>query len=234
MKVSRKAIIFLADMITGKDGGEKSFSDYKSGSQLVRFFNELGFDDRYGQGFPSRWNYTEDNLLQLNKEDRVGEAIQSYLAPINFIEKEILLNNLIIKTNQYLKFDGYEIQVDNKTVKVISLGTNQIITDKTTEINNDFVRESIEKCDKKINENDFSGAITNARSLVEDILIHIKQEVDEIEFKYDGDLPKLYKNVSKSLNLHPESGMNKSLKQIYCVNDDVQIYNYLYIFLVDY
>jgi hypothetical protein len=25
---------------------------YRSGPQLVKFFNDLGFDDAYGQGFP--------------------------------------------------------------------------------------------------------------------------------------------------------------------------------------
>ena len=30
---------------------------YRSGSELVKFFNKLGFNDVYGQGFPSRWAY---------------------------------------------------------------------------------------------------------------------------------------------------------------------------------
>lgn len=201
-------------MITGKDGGDDSFSEYKTGPQLVRFFNDLGFDDNYGQGFPSRWSYAEERLLQLNEENKTEKVIQSYLAPINFIGKENLLNDLTTKINQYLEFDGYKIKIENKTVKVTSLDTGQIIVDKAPKIDNEFVRENIGKCDVKISENDFSGAITNARSLLEDILIHIKQEVDGIEFKYDGDLPKLYKNVSKKLNLHPEDKMDKSLKQI--------------------
>lgn len=214
MKVSRKTINFLTDMITGKDGGDDSFSEYKTGPQLVRFFNDLGFDDSYGQGFPSRWSYAEERLLQLDGENKTKKVIQSYLAPINFIEKENLLDDLTTKINQYLEFDGYKIKIESKTVKVISLDTGQIIVDKTPKIDNKFVRENIGKCDMKISENDFSGAITNARSLLEDVLIHIKQEVDGIEFKYDGDLPKLYKNVSKKLNLHPEDKMDKSLKQI--------------------
>ena len=34
-------------------------TQYRSGPQLVQFFNELGFSDaRDGQGFPSRASYT--------------------------------------------------------------------------------------------------------------------------------------------------------------------------------
>jgi hypothetical protein len=37
-------------------------TEYRSGPNLVNFFNELGFNDSYGQGFPSRWKYTDDKL----------------------------------------------------------------------------------------------------------------------------------------------------------------------------
>ena len=32
---------------------------YRKGAELVRFFNQLGFNERYGNGFPSRWVYTD-------------------------------------------------------------------------------------------------------------------------------------------------------------------------------
>lgn len=39
--------------------------DYRSGPKLVSFFNELGFNDSYGQGFPSRWIFTDHKLEKL-------------------------------------------------------------------------------------------------------------------------------------------------------------------------
>src|SRR5690554_974296 len=57
------------------------------------------------------------------------------------------------------------------------------------------------------------GAITAARTLVESILKHI---LDEQKIKYnDGaDLPDLYKQVAKSLNLAPEQHQEQIFKQI--------------------
>jgi hypothetical protein len=41
------------------------------------------------------------------------------------------------------------------------------------EINHDFINQQIEKCQNKIQEEDYNGSITNARSLVEAIFIEI-------------------------------------------------------------
>ncbi|MDM1551850.1 abortive infection family protein [Empedobacter falsenii] len=57
------------------------------------------------------------------------------------------------------------------------------------------------------------GAITSARTLIESILKHI---LDEQNIKYnDGaELPELYKEVAKSLNLAPENHQEQIFKQI--------------------
>jgi len=33
----------------------------------VDFFVDFGADDQYGDGFPSRWNYTEDKVREFNE-----------------------------------------------------------------------------------------------------------------------------------------------------------------------
>ena len=55
MKISDHTISALGSIITG-DGG---LSPYRSGPQLVTFFNQFGVDEEYGQGFPSQWYYKE-------------------------------------------------------------------------------------------------------------------------------------------------------------------------------
>ena len=42
-------------------------SEYRSGPQLVSFFNNFGFNDEYRQGFPSRWAYTQEKLEKINE-----------------------------------------------------------------------------------------------------------------------------------------------------------------------
>jgi len=40
---------------------------YRSGPLLIKFFSTLGFNEQYGQGFPSRWKYTDEHLAQINE-----------------------------------------------------------------------------------------------------------------------------------------------------------------------
>ena len=54
MILSHKTLEKLREIING-DNTKR----YRSGPKLVEFFNRLGFRDTYGQGFPSRWVYTD-------------------------------------------------------------------------------------------------------------------------------------------------------------------------------
>lgn len=82
MKISNKTIDYLKTIITG----DSPKSKYLTGPQLIRFFSTFGFQDEYGQGFPSRWMYCEQKLIALNNLNRIEEVIESYYKPINFIE----------------------------------------------------------------------------------------------------------------------------------------------------
>ena len=78
-----------------------------------------------------------------------------------------------------------------------------------------FIDEQIKKAERKIQEEDYDGAITNARSLLEAVLTEIESDLDEKAPKYDGDLPKLYKRVQKLLNLDPSRpDIDQPLKQV--------------------
>ncbi|MFF1992819.1 hypothetical protein ACFVWC_16385 [Bacillus mycoides] len=57
MELRKKTIRTIAETITG----DNEISFYRTGSELVEFFNEFGFDDSYEEGFPARWKYAQDN-----------------------------------------------------------------------------------------------------------------------------------------------------------------------------
>jgi hypothetical protein len=60
------------------------------------------------------------------------------------------------------------------------------------------------KCAAKLRDGDYTGAITNARSLCEDVLRDVETQRTQNAAAYDGDLPKLYKRVRRLLNLDPD------------------------------
>lgn len=84
-------------------------TEYRSGPKLVEFFNDLGFNDSYGQGFPSRWMYTDEKLSQINGTSELDACIRKVLAPVNFIGRFADLDNHIKDFNQYLAFDKWKV-----------------------------------------------------------------------------------------------------------------------------
>ncbi len=82
-------------------------------------------------------------------------------------------------------------------------------------IDHQFIQENIKKCDKKISEQDYSWAITNARSLVETVLLYIQSKILWEEQKFDGELNALYKKVATMLNLTEDKNkkIDESLKK---------------------
>lgn len=84
-------------------------SEYRGGPKLVEFFNSLGFKDVYGQGFPSRWIYTDEKLAKLNGTPELDKCIKLVFSPINYIGRYEVLDKLINDFNQFLAFDKWQV-----------------------------------------------------------------------------------------------------------------------------
>jgi len=84
-------------------------SEYRGGPKLVEFFNALGFNDRYAQGFPSRWIYTDEKLGKLNGTPEIDKCIKVVFSPINYIGRYELLDKLIADFNKFLAFDKWQV-----------------------------------------------------------------------------------------------------------------------------
>jgi len=210
VKVSQKTLEFLRDIITG----DKELSPYKSGPELVKFFNSLGFNDEYNRSFPPRRYYTETRLQKLNEDGRISEVINAYFNPINFIGKENLLNNLVDSINEYLEFDGYKIEIRNRKVRIIAIVDEILETKEIYKLNDEIIRENIEKCDKRIEEGDFSGAITIARTFLESLLLFIYKEITKKDYEFNGDLQRLYKDVRPLIGLNLEKSTEEDIKKV--------------------
>lgn len=100
MIIQEKTIEKLRELINEE-------TEYRSGSKLVSFFNDIGFKDEYGQGFPSRWIYTQNNLLKINGTPVLDKCIKKLFSPLNFIGEFERLDKLINEFNNYLSFDNW-------------------------------------------------------------------------------------------------------------------------------
>jgi hypothetical protein len=102
MKLSDKSLEKLRNLINEE-------IEYRFGPKLVEFFNKFGFNDEYGQGFPSRWQYTDEKLSQLNNTDKLQDVVTELFNPINHIERIEDLDRYIMEFNQYLTFDKKDV-----------------------------------------------------------------------------------------------------------------------------
>lgn len=138
MHLSAKTLEKLREIING-DGT----SDYRSGPKLVDFFNDLGFHDQYGQGFPSRWFYTDERLKLINGNPELEKCIKKTFAVVEFIGRIDQLDDMITDFNQYLAFDKWKLIRDNDIIKFKKL--DRVIVESHKVINESedaFLRQS--------------------------------------------------------------------------------------------
>lgn len=215
MKLSQKTLSILGKIITG----DEQISPHRTGYDLVRFFNQFGFNDTYGQGFPSRWMFAEQKLEALSGTREMERVIQSALDPRDFVETEFNITEVIDLLNFHLDYDGYQVVKAGQFYKVQKIGRSGVSLTSpfsgAKKLTQSFIHDQIERCDQRISQDDFFGAITNSRSLIEAVLKNIETELDPDPPQYDGDLIKLYKRVQKLLNLDPsQKDLSDTLRQI--------------------
>lgn len=89
---------------------------YRSGPQLVQFFNKLGGKDQYGQGFPSRWIYTDEKLKKFNGTPELDKCIRMVFDPRLYIGRFQDLDRFINELNQFMVFDKWKVIRNNTEI----------------------------------------------------------------------------------------------------------------------
>lgn len=222
MKIKMSTIQALGKIITG-DG---DISPYRSGPKLVNFFNQYGGDAVYGAGFPSRWKYTEDELIRINDLGLISKVIEESVNPVNYIDTEFNVDEVVDYLNKYLMYDGLRLMKTGMCYELVKKGkSSQIISslidldyteqNQTDKLRHGFILEQIDKCKDKVSRSDYDGAITNARSLVESVFEELISRSGKEVDSHDGNLNSLYKQVKKCLNLDADQlDLSETLKQL--------------------
>jgi len=214
MRISERTISALAKVITG-DGG---ISPYRSGPKLVKFFNELGANDVYGNGFPSRWFYAEQKIRELNESGAAAEPVELALDPRDFMDTNFNVDGAAEFLNKYLKHDGLVAVRDGDLWKLQNVSGALVESDARMEsfaaTSHTFIEDQVQKCNDKVFKGDYPGAITNARSLIEAVLRELEGRLNATPPSYDGDLPNLWRRVRKPMGLDAADKVSEALRQI--------------------
>jgi hypothetical protein len=171
MVLSEKTLESLREMINER-------TEYRSGPKIIQFFNGLGFNDTYGQGFPSRWMFTDDRLSKINGTAKIDECIRRTFAPINFVGRMGELDQLLVDFNQYLAFDKWYIERSGAELQFRKLDRVEVqepLSPKQRE--DDFLSR------------DFSDVRFDGLGLEPSVLAVLEQRVKEIEKCYSSGSP---------------------------------------------
>lgn len=132
-------------------GNEEGFYSYKTGPNLVSFFNQhFMYHDKYAQGFPSRWIYVYNKLVDmlnkgqidtlfnliLSKKYIISDLKCTELKAIEQLDKAFVKINSILKTNLLIlvkKNDKYTLcQIDSDLEFIASGGFANVYLQKST------------------------------------------------------------------------------------------------------
>ncbi|MGL6023360.1 MAG: abortive infection family protein [Cetobacterium sp.] len=209
MKLSKTGNSILATLICD----DKREYKYRTFSDLQTLF--------YG-------NYENENVEENRK--RYCEFALNNIKDLNCILKEIsdyrnfengskdIQNEFIIKLNNILEADNLKIQrLTNYTIKVtkVNLLENKIINNELKNkdiLTLSYIHEQIHKINNKITNGDYSGAITNSKTLVEQVVRDLSQ-ILESEY-IESNFKKSFDSLRSKMNLDPKNYEADSFKKI--------------------
>jgi Abortive infection C-terminus len=210
MEISPKTSEFFRGLVTG----DAKLTSYRSGPDLVDLFRRYGSKDSYGSGFPSRWRYAHEKIVAMNGTPAMDRLITDVLNPVNFIGQEQQLQDILQQFNRFLDYDGYRVEIRNKRCVIVKLNAGEVECEVPAQVDDEFVQDQIRKATDKLATDDFDGAITNARSLVEAVLGYVYKQVKQEDLPKSGDLKKDYKNVRDHLKLSPDAHTDETIRQV--------------------
>jgi Abortive infection C-terminus len=205
---------------------------YKTIEKLEKAKEDIMYEfDRYGAtyDFPEEYTYEVDNqnfrnarliIKKVSKE--AGIKLQSFIKECRTIDEAVeclvseaansnvpdstMKNYIGRHFNEFIDYieeEQIDVQIMHVKAKVPQELTYQIIL------------ESIEKCERRIEIGDYSGAVTSAKTLVEGVCKEILENFPEVEIKKNISLISLFGKVRDNLSLDPgDPKMDNALKEV--------------------
>lgn len=210
MKLSLESLKVLAAAVTGDD----HLGKYRTWDDLEKFLHSIGGELGSDMGGTSRQRNALNRLAAYNGSYRLVEVIMQTLDAHCFLDREEAREQLVVELNKHLKFDGYQIVLDDSKCQIQSFRKSEVLAENVDRLSDDFISEQLRKCDSKMLAGDYDGAISNARSLVEAVLGRIHEELTGQSLQESGDLQKDFRKVRDLLNMSPEKYTDEPIRQI--------------------
>ena len=216
--VSANTIMAIQKVITGDPlkNQDKSVAPYLKGHEIVSFFASIPGLDVEDVPLGTRWVYAETVLERINGSGVLGKVIESAVHPLRFEGAE-KVEDAVSFLNRCLEYDGYMLVRIGRVFKLRPVASEVKVDSPlqgVDELSHDFLVEQLGKCEARLYSEDFDGAITTAKLIVESTLKALDAQLPGEQANAKADLPRLYKVVSHKLNLGPDLHDTESIKQI--------------------
>lgn len=223
MYLSEESITALANILTGQNGLTEP-ANKKLIDEVFELIGSKHLISTYSDAFQeypdiknSRmisnkdfklFSYTKVKLHEINRTSKIHELVKHYLLSFSVYFQSDMSEEIISYLNTYFESDNYcivPIELDSE-YRLYSVDKSIIDYDCLFQESEKgayvLIDEQVQKCIKKIKEQDYSGAITNSRSLLEQILREIQIDINPDSRRgYNGKLGKLLEKVLKDLDI---------------------------------
>jgi hypothetical protein len=209
--LSIKSIEGLAKLACGGPG----VGPYRTGYELTQLFNRVLPRQDQSVGGSSRWFYAESRIREINDLKQLNMLIRELLDARTYLGTDYALDSAVDFVNQCLIFEDLQARKAGRFYQLVNLADDLLSVSNPRIFGSEQSAAQLAKCRAKIETEDYDGAITNARALLESVLIDVLRNLGEETNSFDGDLPKLFKRVQSKLNLDPgRKEISEVLKQI--------------------
>lgn len=212
--LSDQSLDALAEVVTGGSGvsgipEEKRHGVYRAGYKLPGFFDALSLPIKFDLQKQSRVFAVREYLGRFNDrpdaEQIYGKIICAALNPRAYIQLKPLLERSLRFLNDHLEFDGFEVALTGKELRLRRLAESAPAPDRlirsSTDLNNERVNELVQRALANADGHP-DIAITDASSMVESVCAALLQQMG-VEPPKSKDIDGYINLVMKQLNLHP-------------------------------
>lgn len=220
MRISTSTITAVQKIITGDPiGNSPALAPYRTQHDIGTFFATVPGLDTEGVPGGSRWRFVEAVLRHVNGTDWVSTIIEMAVSPGHFLHTEFDVEDAVAYLNDFLVYDGVRLVAQGRRYLLVAadeVGQSQVVqaAQQLDSLAYNSIDAHVSKALGRIESQDFEGAITIARTMLESVLLELDQRLPGDVTDYRGELLRLYGGVRRKLRLDPNEQDVQSLQEI--------------------
>ena len=117
--------------------------------------------------------------------------------------------------NSHLLIAKKELRIISNSFVLSDIGEKSVIeTPKVRIVTYQYIRELPERIKEDLSNKDYDSVITKSRTLLEEVLIYVIEQLTKERYKSNGDLIKIYQEATDLLNMRQKKEWDKRVNEL--------------------